>query len=256
MNHVVKNLAPALFVALGPVAAASADEIILRAGDPGSVGDNWEQFNFTDTFGPEQVAGRMRSNVFGASGGRQPTLKFKGLDAALANAGKTKGDILGAQLELTVKNFDQENGLFTWTLYSVNDGVANEDFDFPNDTFHDLPAILDAVDVQAAVDLTQAVVQDSLTLGLGIDPRPQAGDLQVFNFSDLGFLTGDTNDTLVLHFHQTGGVDANFRPQWESGTSAFAVQPRLRIQLVPEPTTAVLAGLGGVLVLFRRRRAG
>jgi len=236
--------------------SAEANQIVLNP----SLAETWERFSGGQFF-LDNSNDRIRTVVFDSVSGRQPSMQFTGLNAALTNAGFTKADIIGAKLEMTVKDFDTENGLFAWTLYSVNDGVTNEDFNLtvsggvPDPIFDDLPAMLDGADIRSSVDTTQAVAQDTIQLALGVDPRPQDGDVQTFDIPDLGFLTGDTNDTLTFHLHQTTGADSQFRAQWHANNVAANLKPRLVVDLVPEPGSLALLGLGGLALLGRRRRS-
>ncbi len=252
MNRFTHLLSVAAFAGLGPALTAHAASSV--AIDP-TVSSTWSRFNFVDSFGADNNVNRIRTNVFDAGGGRQITMSFDNLGgAAAALGGLTKSDITEAYLELTVRDFDVELGLYGWTLYSVNDGPDGS-FN-PAADFHNLPGILDGVDIKASADPAETTVQDTLTLALdntvdpNFDARPLPGDVMRFDITDLTAITGDTNNTLVLHFHQTTGENSGFRPQWENGGEG----PAPRLVLVPEP--AGLIGLGALgLAALRRRRA-
>ena len=246
-----------LLPALAAAAAVTGTGLTANAAQTvdATIADAWEVFNTTDWYTNEGNANRVRSNVFDGQGMRQPYLKFdlSGLNQDLSN-------LVSAKLELTVLNFDTEDGYFEWTLYGINDGVTNEDFQ-TGDNFANMPGfITNQTPVYTAIDPNETTQLDGFNLllddadlipNLG-DPRPQPGDITSLSGPNMvGFLQGDTNDTVGFMLWQTTGENGGFRATWAGIGSVD--RPRLVLQFIPSPTAA-FGGIGLLGAVAMRRR--
>ncbi len=255
----------AVVAGLGPALSSSAVEIQATLSDSDSFevfgGDTPSYSSFTDG-----NANRIRTYVNDTTGGSMAAMKFSGIDAALASAGLTEADIISAKLEMTVRGFGSSLGFYEITASTVNDGTSGEDYDPANTTLYPfsgsvgLPGVRSDIgtgtfDFLSVTDPADTTLQDSksFTFLSAADPRPQDGDLMVFDLPDLDFIVNDTNDTYLVYLHQTAGANGQFRPTWDHLNDP-GNEPRLVLHVVPEPASAIgLCVLG--LAALRRRSA-
>lgn len=200
---------------------------------------------------------RIRTNVFDGLGARQPWLKFEPHGSIVNQAIPT---LIKAEVILTVRSYDTEDGFYEWDLFGVNDGVTNEDFE-ASTPFNLMPGILEnQTPIYSAQDPAETtnlggvslLLDDADIIPNAGDPRPQPGDEFVFDVTP--FVALDTNGVFSFLWHQTNGENINFRPEWH-GEGAGTLAPTLRLTYIPSPTAA-FGGLGLLgAVAMRRRRA-
>ena len=89
----------------------------------------------------------------------------------------------------------------------------------------------------------------------GVLTSVSSAPIGVVNFSSttalVDFINNDTDGLITLMVAQASPLDS-FR--FASGETSVGIEPTLELTYIPEPASVLLLGLGGVMLLARRRR--